>query len=382
MPFFDYIQDFGWVPDGWTPAHNSHYRKGADFGAALRAFLESRHWRTRHEAWVRSADADMPLDRLRADLNGALDGPWRTYRQPGPHQYDLPHFAGQVDEALDVQLRPRADQQLQTEQQGRDDHWPLGVLDPPWHTALTTVPDFETYGKHPWANEHRGQLLTRHHAEAYLTFIASIVTPISQSLNTYVRRTTHFDKAASTLDLIEKVRARWEALEKADGAIDVTAAAWTNLTDLVQYWIENVPRMAYRRPVMDQVAALAPGAGNSQRMLRMICKGERDEIEALGKIVQNHQAGSYEKYKWFYYGGGNPGDGATHPYKVTVTVVAGARDALVGLAEDVREAARRASREHEPALISKENEHDCIGIHEDVLEAFSGLIQRCELGLK
>lgn len=95
-------------------------------------------------------------------------------------------------------------------------------------------------------------------------------------------------------------------------------------------------------------------------LYRYVSEGEFQSLKSLGVFAQHARFSTSENAKWFFYGNGKPG--VTNEYLCEVHCIAETADLI------------QASHHYPNAMLTKENEPDCIGVHEEVLAHFNQLI--------
>jgi hypothetical protein len=98
---------------------------------------------------------------------------------------------------------------------------------------------------------------------------------------------------------------------------------------------------------------------NQQYVLkRYISEGEFESLKTFRAFTQDARYSTSENAKWFFYGNGNPG--VTNEYLCE----AFCSPEALALIRD---------HQHSRVFLIKENEPDCVGIHEEVLAHFNML---------
>lgn len=95
-------------------------------------------------------------------------------------------------------------------------------------------------------------------------------------------------------------------------------------------------------------------------LYRYVSAGEFQSLKEHGGFTQNIRYSTAENAKWFFYGKGNPG--VTNEYLCEVVCGASAGELIKGY------------NAYPKAILVKDNEPDCVGIHEEVLAHFNLLI--------
>ncbi|KAJ3277619.1 hypothetical protein HK104_003128 [Borealophlyctis nickersoniae] len=152
----------------------------------------------------------------------------------------------------------------------------------------------------------------------------------------------------------------------ADGFFVRELPKWRKIEGCVNYWVGEVIWMQFRKEDVDILRGYTPfGFAKGDKVWRTMSKEEAGDIEKGRRLRQGH--GSFERHKWFYLAGGAPG--VQHSCVLEATLKAGAKQMIEDLARSEKMA----------AIVEKEAEPQCFGIHEEVLDDFSRLLTNVTL---
>lgn len=370
IPFATFIQP----GSGWEPANGQHYTSKKVFlitvikreqireGVFTQPYLHTRDLIGYTQAIARSDQAVQQV------VKDSLDTIWDDHQV---HQ-DVNQLSAAMDAFVNGTLIPQAQPKLDAERDARHQQWPTWLDEPALlmrQPPLDALPDLGTYVRHPWRGTRfeNAHVIGRIQVGEYLEFVTSLLAPIAASEELFVQRTTNYRTAKTTLTAFDAVRGNLDQIIGDDGAILESHPRWQEAEAGLNYWIENIPRFRHRMGHLQQMLGPLPG-GAAKVLKRRVTRPERDDVEANHALLQGPD--SYERYKWFFklQQGANPG--VDWPWEINLTLKPGAEALLDAIA--------RADGTFS-AVITKENEHGCFGIHEDVLHAFYGLVNRVEL---
>ena len=154
-------------------------------------------------------------------------------------------------------------------------------------------------------------------------------------------------------------------LTDADGSYKSGDSKWTILEGLANYWIKEVPNVAGRLATYNAINTYGGGSGEVS-LYRLVSEGEKTFVTGQPTPTIAQGPSSYERHKWFFATGGAPGVG--HAFKLEIKLKgSGAYTLLKSLAQEVNDQSKSTSPF---ALVKKSNEHECIGIHEELLAVF------------
>lgn len=146
----------------------------------------------------------------------------------------------------------------------------------------------------------------------------------------------------------------------------------SELVKLIQpelnYWRDNLPRIAMRQADIKELNSFSikHHSKNHDNLNRFITLGELNCLKELKQFSQS-QTASLEREKWFFGSKASPGSGVTHPYRCEIQLKSGSIALLGKLSKSDGQYA---------TVVKKENEFDCIGIHEDALPSFNSMINK------
>lgn len=117
--------------------------------------------------------------------------------------------------------------------------------------------------------------------------------------------------------------------------------------------------------MIDDARAKTQAERSSFILYRYVSAGEFESIKLNGCFTQDSRYSTSENAKWFFYGNGKPG--VTNEYFCEVVCGSTAGE-LINTALD-----------YPNAILVKDNEPDCVGIHEEVLAHFNLLISTIKI---
>lgn len=133
----------------------------------------------------------------------------------------------------------------------------------------------------------------------------------------------------------------------------------------LNYWNQRLPKIYSRIPVLRVLESFALSEGqNSKTIYRYISEGELVSLKKLCYFSLYEQA--IEREKWFFTKKAQPGAGVQHEYICEILLQPGAFELL---RDHIQADGQKA------AIVEKENEGDCFGLHEDALPFFSRMIK-------
>ncbi|WP_454562727.1 hypothetical protein [Pseudomonas sp. AIG] len=224
-----------------------------------------------------------------------------------------------------------------------------------YFNGLGQCPALDEYAKHGVAQASLHDFkITRVHLQLYAGFLGTLAAThlVETPANKYNR---------SHLQALKLEEAR-SALNAGD-AVTPDSTYWKKINECADFWIKEVPATRARQAHMDRI--LAWPKGTTKEVLKRNVS-DKEQAYAMETQVVSQGKDSFERHKWFYFKKGSPG--VIHGWVLTIELQGKAIEELMGLAVEV-------SGEHQStsshAFIKKQNESDCIGIHEDFLAAFS-----------
>ena len=144
----------------------------------------------------------------------------------------------------------------------------------------------------------------------------------------------------------------------------------------INYWKQEIPRIYSRQNDIQQIDNFNKKFPNEkfpgEVVYRYVSEDEASSLKKCPKFFQ-HKEKSMEREKWFFYEGGCPGANVTHNYLCTIHLKKGALELLKKLQKPDGIFA---------AIVKKENEPKCFGIHEDMLPFFNNMICGVEVKQK
>ncbi len=154
--------------------------------------------------------------------------------------------------------------------------------------------------------------------------------------------------------------------EQGQFQLDETVAA--ALKCELNYWNKESALSRARQNDVTQIQEFISNSTHNPQspdiMFRYINKPEYQEVKTHTRISQ-HNKNSFERSKWFFHGHAQVGNNVEHEYLCKIHLKPGTLQLLLSLAK---------LDSTTDAVLVKENERDCIGIHEDVLPLFNQLI--------
>jgi hypothetical protein len=259
------------------------------------------------------------------------------------------HLYSQADTIFTQSVKTGGDAKLTTEQSARNTYWTTGL-------GKGEFPDLFTYVSHGLAATYAKHKTTPRQAAGYAALLGAIVQPFQAKTahNAYNQTYIQATKAVGAIAALSNLA----SIRAADGSLNEDALQWKKIEECVNYWSREMSRQEARRTHVEALADLVPNATEA-KLLRLISGGEKDFIADNGKVAQG--PGSYERHKWFFYGDGAPGVG--HEWRVEVKLSKNILDYMLEAAIECGDEKADSTQ----AFIKKSNEHNCIGIHEDVL---------------
>ena len=248
---------------------------------------------------------------------------------------------------------------LTQERTTRAQNWGVGGAE------ADEFPDLSDYSRHGWPAEVQyTHLITVEQARGYLTLLETVITPYLAETKYNKYNQTH----KQACDAQGNIAAMRMALQtdasvcNNDGSFNTSHNHWQRIVANANFWTQERPRIAARAA---DVTALSTFTGpGSEQMFRLVTEGERNFVQQNPKTLAQGPS-SYERHKWFFFRTGGPSVG--HGYKFTINVKKGSIDMMLGRATLVSEDAQKTSPH---AFLRKDNEPNCIGIHEELLETF------------
>lgn len=136
----------------------------------------------------------------------------------------------------------------------------------------------------------------------------------------------------------------------------------------LNYWRENLPRIGKREIDSTELKlfSIKPSKKYDERLNRFVTLGELNSLKELKQFSQSPTT-SLEREKWFFGSKGCPGSNVTHPYRCEIKLKSGSLALLETLSKSDNQYA---------TVVTKENEFDCMGIHEDALPLFNSMINK------
>ncbi len=140
-------------------------------------------------------------------------------------------------------------------------------------------------------------------------------------------------------------------------------------TPELNYWSENLPRSYMRFTEIKAIANYTPPSKGNDIVYRYISNKEYGDLLKTQQFNQSPEH-SFEREKWFFYEGADPGNGVTHALFCKIYIKKGALRCLLDLQKPDGQFA---------GVVKKENEACCLGIHEDALSVFNDLVEKVEI---
>lgn len=131
----------------------------------------------------------------------------------------------------------------------------------------------------------------------------------------------------------------------------------------LKYWQDNLPRILARTVVIDNYSSIISKSTKKITIYRLIGKEEYQSLKKEHYLCQGEN--SFEREKWFYYKAGSPG--VNHPYICEITLKEGGFEHLISHIQPDHQYA---------AIVKKELEPNCFGIHEDLLPFINQLVEK------
>lgn len=253
-------------------------------------------------------------------------------------------------------------QRLTLETNTRSDYWTTG-------DGLGECPTLETYSKHMVPNDLlAGLKITPQQVKGYASLLQDLAQPyLTKTIfNEFNQNHKQAVKLQDSMPAFLNAFQTGE-LTKSDGTYDPVNPKWVAIEACANFWIKEIQNIASRSATLQAVSTYAP-SGTPETMKRIVSGGEKAFVEANGKVVAQGPT-SFERHKWFYFRTGLPG--VKNACELEVKLKGAAIDFLLGMAQEVSDTSKATSPF---ALVKKQNEQNCIGIHEELLSAFCGSI--------
>ncbi|MCX7121118.1 MAG: hypothetical protein NTZ67_05010 [Gammaproteobacteria bacterium] len=176
-------------------------------------------------------------------------------------------------------------------------------------------------------------------------------------------------------DHVEKIEHRtldknWHFLNST-GYFDNYTQLLRALNDKIDYINRILEKSSIFGSVISEIGVLHAKKNTESKnnyIYRIISQNELDKIKIDKCFTQDKRFSTAENAKWYYFNNGKPG--IANAYLCKIVCREGTLDLIQRLTKDVKISAA--------ALLVKENEPDCIGVHEEVLAHFNLLILRVE----
>jgi hypothetical protein len=290
-------------------------------------------------------------------LSGLVDAIWNGSAHLAG-ALKLNHLSNQTDLLWRGTVKAQGEVRRVAERGVRSAYW-VGV----GGAGAGTCPSLDEYVmQHPPNGQNDVVTISKIHLKDYVTLLQALAAPHLQE--TVINRYNQSHKQA------EKLRNEANMLDGAldaeilnhDGSYNGASAKWQRVEACANYWIQEIPAAAARVAARNAVEGWV-AAGAREPIYRRVTAGEKDHVLANHVISQGEK--SYERHKWFFFRDGDPG--VDHPWELTINLRGQGIDFLLGHAIEVGDDAQKTSPH---AFLTKGNEHDCIGIHEELLDVF------------
>ena len=162
------------------------------------------------------------------------------------------------------------------------------------------------------------------------------------------------------------------------GALNFQEKTISTLFNVLNYWLEEAPRIFNRLDNINQLRSFkSENVKQYDNLYRYVTTAEKDAISSLKCFAQkksqktDKKPNSFEREKWFYEEGGQPGHAADYPFRCVIRLKKGA----LGLLNELKKPDGQFA-----AVVEKPNyEPHAIGIHEDVLPEFNKLVDHVDI---
>jgi hypothetical protein len=239
--------------------------------------------------------------------------------------------------------------------------------------GVGTFPTLDDFFHRAFTPNHPTHKCTPRICTEYMQLLTATIAPfrVETPLNKYNQTHKQAVKAIDPLDALAQVQ-NFDELKAPDGGVNEAQKHWKTLLECTNFWETELPRLQARNAIRLQMAnAVAPG--NKLILYRLVSSGEKDFVLPRKAFAQGPT--SFERHKWFFGSGGAPGVG--HAVKLKITMARGTWALFHDtLAVEVNDESKSTSGF---GVIKKQNEHICIGIHEELLDAFSAMVEKVEV---
>jgi hypothetical protein len=325
--------------------------KQIDFLKGVAAYFKSAPNNAVNQAYVRSVGGQA--------IQNAVTQLWTNTPANLAGMAKLNHLYGVVDNYWNNTATPRGNQKLIEEQNARQTHWTIGL-------GANTVPPLDEYAKHGLGPSHLATLvITPRQVSGYMALLTAIIAPFVVETD-FCKHNQNHKHAKQTRDAIAALNTHIALgnLTGDQGGYKSTDPKWTSVEEMANYWIKEIPNVTARRPTHDAIDTYA-GAGKSVSLFRLVSAGEREFVTSKAQPTIAQGPASYERHKWFFAKGGDPGVG--HSFKLELKLKGDGYSFLMDRAQEVNDGSKSTSPF---ALVKKANERECIGIHEELLAVF------------
>lgn len=253
----------------------------------------------------------------------------------------------QIDALWTNSIHPDGDFQLQLERTQRNLHYTNGA-------GADEYPCLEEYAKQGLSDKSLDTFkIVKSHVADYASLLTLWTAPYLTETIINKYNTSH--KQAKKL-------AAATASINGGGEVNNKHARWLEVIACGNYWIKEMPLINNRRAQLDVLESWGGGLV-TEKFFRMVSTGEKDFV--TDKKVISQGPTSFERHKWFYFKTGSPG--VDHEWVLTINLKGPTITRLLAMAEEVSDETKKTANY---AFLKKANEPNCIGIHEEFLEAF------------
>ena len=312
-----------------------------NFGAAVGIFFKRDEYVAHFQAYVRRYPAPAPQS-MPSQLNRIWDADVLAHGAP-----TALNMSPEIDALWRNSIRPDGEFRLQTERTHRNTYYTTGA-------GAGEYPDLDEYAKEGIDDRYLDRfVIAKRHLADYASLLTLWAAPYLEENKTNKYNATH--KQAIKL-------AAASASVNGGGDVNSKSPRWTEVIACANFWIKEMPLINARSVHLTTLQTWAGGA-TVEKFFRLVAVGEKDFV--VDKKVISQGPSSFERHKWFFFAGGAPG--VDHKWKLTINVKGPAIAPLIALAEEVSDESKSTAAY---AFLKKSNEPNCIGIHEDLLEAF------------
>jgi hypothetical protein len=223
---------------------------------------------------------------------GLVNAIWVNKPSPLAGAPLLAHLSTQLDNLWKNTIKSQGQIQRLQEKTLRQAYWQTGA-------GVDTCPAIEEYAKHGLNPSVLDAFkISKIHLLDYVSLLELLAQPFHDE--TPVNKYNQSHKQAVKLDdPAAKLRAAGDAeILNLDGTYQKNAPKWEAVEACANYWIQELPEIANRRPIQTAIAQSSAN-GTAEKLLRRVSVGEKDY--SVAKQVVSQGPASYERHKWFYF---------------------------------------------------------------------------------